>query len=109
MIAEEILCPPIYLKYPEEIYHTYLTHKETYRATKTRRIDGDQLFYWIEGKAKDGRKIRSWFSEDHFGLFQTVSTSLDDEESRLRAILTSRTHSHDCRKCGAPLPCDYHS
>lgn len=80
-------------------------------------VSHDNQFYYLIG-ARSGLS-HGGFTKTRFEpvLLKAVPTlssivasalSTDEEEARLRRILTSVGHSNSCSSCGAPLPCKWH-
>jgi len=55
---------------------------------------------------QDGTRPVGWFLDSYF---EPMPPTYDHKEETLRAILTTPSHDCTCKKCGAPIPCAYHS
>lgn len=90
--------------------NTVLTVGCTYQVVRE-----DANFYYLNGKRSGLHhggfmRVRFEVVRDIPPTLSSIkpATTPDQEEARLRRILTSVGHSNSCSSCGAPLPCKWH-
>lgn len=75
-----------------------------------RRVEKGKVYEVVEQEydeyyLRDGKRDVGWHLTSGFN---PMPPTYDHVEEKVRAILTTPTDPHVCKKCCAPLPCAYH-